>query len=128
MTFINKIPWNQSNTSHVNECLKINDEVSRCFQLGFSWIVYFSIEKLETDCLRIDLNFPVVVCKPQNAQDCISGPLFFKILRGSVPPNPSGLLVPVGHSAQCQALGTLNWELAAQNLLENTGKQDTKEF
>ena len=48
MIFIKKILWNQSNTSHVNECLKINDDVHCCFQLGFSWIVYFSIKKKKT--------------------------------------------------------------------------------
>lgn len=48
MIFMNKIPWNQSNTSHVNEWLKINGDVHCCFQLGFLWIAYFSLGKKKT--------------------------------------------------------------------------------
>ena len=51
MIFMNKIPWNQSNTSHVNECLKINGDVHCCFQLGFLWIAYFSLGKKTGDRL-----------------------------------------------------------------------------
>ena len=63
MIFMNKIPWNQSNTSHVNECLKINGDVHCCFQLGFLWIAYFSLGKKNwrQAALKTDLDFPFVV-------------------------------------------------------------------
>jgi len=90
------------------------------FQLGFSWTVYFSIRK-KKNWRQAALNWPWFSCcyKPQNASDCISGPLFFKIFQGACPQTP-----PLGDSrsisAWCQAPVTLHWELATQKFLEST--------
>jgi len=98
MIFIKKIPWNQSNTLHVNECLKINGDVHCCFQLGFSWIVYFSIKKnWRQAAFKTYLDFPVIV-SPKMHQIASLGPYFFKMLPGSMLLDPPRLLTPYGHS------------------------------
>ena len=66
------------------------------------------------------LNWPWFCCrcKPQNASDCISGPLFFLIFHWSRPSTPLRDSRSIG--AWCQAPVTLHWELATQRFLENT--------
>lgn len=93
MIFMNKIPWNQSNTSHVNECLKINDDVHYCFQLGFLWIAYFSLGKKNwrQAALKTDLDFPVVVSLKMRQIASLGS-------QGSMLLDPSRLLTPYGHS------------------------------
>ena len=93
MIFMNKIPWNQSNTSHVNECLKINGDVHCCFQLGFLWIAYFSLGKKNwrQAALKTDLDFPVVVSLKMRHIASLGS-------QGSMLLDPSRLLTPYGHS------------------------------
>ena len=79
-------------------------------------------KKLETGCLKIDLDLTVVINLKMH-QIASLGPYFLNILARSMPLDPSWL-----HSARCQAPVTLNWELATQRLLENTGKQATTKF